>query len=329
MRTMIFGIIVSTQLFTSTAFGGPITSGGGFAVVCRGKDSRINSAELLDLYEAKNKFGYTLIESSGSLEGDYVASVQNTYRLQGEENDVFIDSSVRKNLDMFLERVTFLPKNQRLPHLNDLGDHLNPPKGCELEPLAIWNDEKEEIKINSEIWDSLSTLDQSALVQHEISYHFERELFEKNSEGTRAFVGTIFSSNATPAFNEFTKSLPMAISIEKDSLNSGNVNTSFTYEMSGNIMKINFFSIMNRPLVTKATSEVNLSGIQLSKIFSKEDRDFRVIALTDTRRIVKVKINTEQRSDWEVEFTFIPNKPVKIGLYQKGILIQETALNFL
>ena len=26
---------------------------------------------------------------------------------------------------MFLERVTFLPKNQRLPHLNDLGDHLN------------------------------------------------------------------------------------------------------------------------------------------------------------------------------------------------------------
>ena len=326
-------IVLGTLLISSIQFAhsavGTGSSGGGFAVVCRNADGKINSAELLDLYEAKNKFKYNLIESTGSLEGDYISSVSNTYRLQGYEGDVLIDSNARKNLDKFLASVVFLGKDQILPNLYDLGDHMNAPAGCDIEPLAIWYDDKDLIKIKFEIWDNLSTLDQAALVQHEISYHYERGFYEKTSEGARAFVSTIFSVNASPVLDENTKRLPWAMAISSDAITSEKTYTAFTYKLDGSQMALNLFTIMNRPLVTKATAYIDLSGVVLKNAYNEMGNGQVVIAQTDKVEKRRTHILTEQNNKWDIEFTFIPNMPVKIGFYQKGVLIQESILTHL
>lgn len=319
MKSVLLGIL-ATQLLTSVAIAGPITSGGGFALVCRNDNNSIISAELLDLYEAKNKFNYQLLTSTGSLEGDYVASVANTYRLQGYEGDILIDSFTRKNLAMFLEKASFLPKTKKLPHLNDLGNHAKAPAGCAIEALAVWNDQTDAIKIDSEIWDNLDSLSQAALVQHELAYKYQRSSYEKTSESTRAFVGTIFSVNAKSVLDERTRNLPMATGRADD------LYTTFHHEKIGNEMKLHFFTIMNRLLVTEATTSIDLTGVQLKSGYSDKLNKFVVIALVDKVKKVKNKILTNQNSSWEIEFTFIPNRPVKIGFYEKGVLLQEMFL---
>lgn len=330
MKTVVMTLL--TLGFSTLSYGkesamGAGSSGGGFAVVCRNEARNITSAQLLDLYEAKNKFKYELIESTGSLEGDYVASVRNTYRLQGAGDLPLIGEGTRKNLDLFLEKVIFLGKGQELPKLNDLGTHLPAPIGCEIEPLAVWSGKGESsiIRIKSEIWDNLSTLDQAALVQHELFYAYERDLYEKTSEGTRASVATIFSNNAQPVFDERTEKLNYGSSSDKD-LSGKTYITSFRYEVTNDLMTLHLSHIMNRALLTKAIAQISLEGVKLKKEYI-DHRGFFIVAETDKVRVSRSKIATQQRSDWEIEFTFIPNKPVKVSFYQKGVLIQESLLN--
>ncbi|MGZ3697189.1 MAG: hypothetical protein ACXWP5_03770, partial [Bdellovibrionota bacterium] len=171
------------------------SSGGGAAVVCRNSQSgKIERAELLDLYEGRIAKGYAYPTPLSSLEGNYVRAVQNTYRLQSAD-DVLVGQESRKNLRRFLGDLEFTAPGETLPTLHDLGNTLAAPGDCALEQLAIFNDDKNQIRVNSEIWNALDSLNQAALASHELYYHFERELAESTSEGTRAVVAVIYSSS--------------------------------------------------------------------------------------------------------------------------------------
>lgn len=328
--TALFILSLSPYLLAKDSVMGAGSSGGGFAIVCRADNGSILNAELLDLYEAKSKPNYELIESTGSLEGDYVASVANTYRLQGYESAVIIDSSTRKNLDSVLGLMDFLDKRQPLPNLHDLGKHLKAPAGCEIEPLAIWDDSKDRIKVSSEIWNSLSTLDQAALVQHEVVYKYHRGLYEKNSEEARAFVAAIFSKSAKPVLDERTFDLRVGSAVTTDSSSNNQIMTAFKHEMIGNTMKVYLTAIGGMPVVSLSTASFDLTGVKLERMMELNSASKSVIgARVEKVTKLRSKITTDQSSKWELELGLFPNKPVKMSFYKDGVLIIESTLNFL
>jgi hypothetical protein len=318
----LFLVVVIVQGLSLKAFAGPITSGGGFAVVCRNQNTEIISAELLDLYEAKNKFNYTIISSSGNLEDDMIAATININRLQGytvspSHNDIAI------TLNEFFKKVNFLPKTSQLPNLNDLGEHAQVPKDCKIEPLAVWNDQHGEIKINTEIWNHLTTLDQSALINHENFYWYERtHLNQTTSENTRAVIAISYSTNAKEVVNNETRTLPNAYA---RGINQGVIQ--FRFEKQENLMTLYFTRLLDFILLTEAKATIDLTNIEFRNVKDLRTNEDKVIALTNETKVIRSKIQTSQNKNWEIEFTFIPNTPVKVGLYQKNILIKELDLS--
>jgi hypothetical protein len=322
MKALTLNTLLAVLLTSSIAFAGPITSGGGFAVVCRSHNSEILSAELLDLYEAKNKFNYTILNSLGNLEDDMIAATININRLQGYVVSPSRDD-VLMTLNEFFKRVNFLPKTSELPNLNDLGQHAPAPKNCKIEPLAVWNDQSGKIKINAEIWNNLTTLGQSALINHENYYWYERtHLNQSTSEHARAVIATAYSTNAKEVVNEKTRDLPKAYA----SGPNPDVSLSFLFEKQDNIMTLYFTHLMDFTVLTEAKAIIDLTGIELKNIRDENSRG-KVIAVTNESKVIRSKIQSSQSNDWEIEFTFIPNKPVKIGLYQKNALIKELDLS--
>lgn len=321
MKALTLNTLLAVLLASSTAFAGPITSGGGFAVVCR-SNGEIRSAELLDLYEAKNKFNYTILNSLGNLEDDMIAATININRLQGHVASPSRDG-VLITLNEFFKRVNFLPKTSELPNLNDLGEHAQAPKNCKIEPLAVWNDQSGEIKINTEIWNSLTTLGQSALINHENYYWYERtHLNQSTSEHARAVIATAYSTNAKEVVNEKTRDLPKAYASDPNR----DVSLSFLFEKQDNIMTLYFTNLMVFTVLTEAKATIDLTDIELKNVRDENSRG-KVIAVTNESKVIRSKIQSSQSNDWEIEFTFIPNKPVKIGLYQKNTLIKEIVLS--
>lgn len=324
MKALTLYTLLAIILASSTAFAGPITSGGGFAVVCRNNDE-ILSAELLDLYEAKNKFNYTILESSGNLEDDMIAATININRLQGHIVTPSLHD-IRITLNEFFKRVAFLPKTSQLPHLNDLGQHVQVPKGCKIEPLAVWNDQDGKIKINAEIWNALTTLAQSALINHENYYWYERtHLNQSTSEGARAVIATSYSTNAKEVVNERTRALPKASASDP----SIDVYLDFHFEKQDNLMTLYFKNLMNFIILTETKTTIDLTGIELKNVTDQTSHKSKVIAVTKESKVIRSKIQSSQRNDWEIEFTFIPNKPVKIGLYQQNTFIKEIELTYI
>lgn len=194
MKKLVF---LSLTLSAIVALAGPSTSGGGFAVVCRDVQGRIQSAELLDLYEARTMYGFELMSASGDIVNDYLRSVKNGYRHQGYAPPL-PDSDFARNLENFMRSVQFLASDEKLPNLLDHGSQVVPPKSCQLEPLAIFYDTQEIITIDRQIWDSLDSLNQAALVTHEITYSEYRNLKvdpDLNSIETRRVTASDFAVN--------------------------------------------------------------------------------------------------------------------------------------
>jgi hypothetical protein len=158
-----------------TALAGPSTSGGGFAVVCRNSTGVIESAEILDLFEARTVHKFELMKSSGDELRDYVRAVSNGYRLQGY-NPPISDQEMIDNVEKFRKIMTWLPEDEKLPNLDDLGLSISVPVGCKIEPLAIFYDNQNIVVIDKAIWTAMDSLSQSALVLHEIYYHAFRQL---------------------------------------------------------------------------------------------------------------------------------------------------------
>ena len=197
MKKIIFLFLLISRGFV---FAGPSTSGGGFAVVCRGLRGVIQSAKLIDLYEAQTKYGYQLMPASGDFAHDYVRAARNIYRLQGY-NPPVTDDEIKTRLGDFMKIVQWVPPGEKLPNLNDLGGQIAVPKGCDLEPLAIFYDRQNIVSIDKEIWDSLDSQSQAGLIVHELGYHYMRQMAvnpDTNSKDVRLFSASYFAQNLIP-----------------------------------------------------------------------------------------------------------------------------------
>jgi hypothetical protein len=51
----------------------------------------------------------------------------------------------------------------------------------------------------------------------------------------------------------------------------------------------------------------------------------KIQATSNVTKLTKIKsvIISNQSKNWQLELTLIPNGPIKLGLYQNGILLEE------
>lgn len=194
-------LLICTLLIGSLAQAGNDwfeTGNGGFVIQCEGKKT-----ELLDLYEAQTSLQLVLDQSAESLTSLDVRMEHLFNKL--EKQDTYRAKLFRGWYKDFFKSANFLTGYTINP-LPDVGFTFI-PKGCKLD-LAVYQVEptrflKDRYTINKDLWNELDTLNQAALVMHELIYREARSFgtYHKTSQSTRvlnAWLNSIDFDKATP-----------------------------------------------------------------------------------------------------------------------------------
>jgi hypothetical protein len=151
------------------ALGGDEVGNDGDVVVCRGIDGEVNSIELLDYYEARNRFGF--VPDLGSPQLSYEQKVLHVLR-RISKIDPLRASRMQDEFDIFQNFTHFWPGVK----LVDIPDslHIAIPHGCEIEQVAIQAvpsvPEEKYFTVSKDLWDKMSDDDKAGLVLHEILF---------------------------------------------------------------------------------------------------------------------------------------------------------------
>ncbi len=327
-------VLAALSLLGSLSFAGNSSSGGGIGVVCNGAQGKIQSVELLDLYEGRVRYHLNLVSSSGNTEQDYLASVKRLWERYGWDN-ILINEEVRRGYANFFDKIQWTKPGKKLAFLNDQGETAPVPANCHLEQIVIFTDfsidknKDQEIKMDSDLWARLTSLEQAALIQHELFYVVERSLFEKTSEGTRAGIAALFSTNAIPVLAGIPAG---SLRCESDNNFGDGRRSKFYMYATVDANKVShltfqFQDLMGRLLFNKAT--IPIDGIRfLLKKTSPKNTTFSIVAEENMKKSFRVPLTGGHRDDWEVSMQYETGKPVKLGLYQKGILIEENLVRY-
>jgi hypothetical protein len=179
------------------AYPGAGSSGGGNSVVCRNASGQIQSAMVLDLYEAVQRDGLKLRNPLGDLDREYGYFTQELRRIVDDPRPVDRDA-----IDFFHNELKtyfyFAPIGSSLQRIPDIGQSISIPSGCGIEQTAVYDDFTHQISINSEIWAALDSMNQMALVAHELVYRIYRVSGDGTSENARRLVAQLYSMNPAP-----------------------------------------------------------------------------------------------------------------------------------
>ena len=165
----------------SSVYAGGTETHGGHVVICKKKSGKISSAELLDLYEARQLYGiHSRMTDQGSLiREDWGDWEYSTYLARG------ISYIKRRSAVILGKDHAFLqvfPRNSRYMHLFTIEGQIEQTKdwgriqypiraGCQLEQIATWEiDSKNKIKIGFQYdyWKYLDPENKLALILHEV-----------------------------------------------------------------------------------------------------------------------------------------------------------------
>ena len=183
-----------TGAFASVAAAGPSSGGGGYVVSCAQTPLEPAKVELLDLYEGENTLRFTMAVPTGSLLEDYFAGVKRTYTFQGypQMADQLREDIVR-NLRNTLRTIHFVAHAAEMPNAYDLGDLPWIPSACALEQIAFFDDAMQRIYVRKDLWEKLDSMNQAALLFHELWYRELRLLKDTTSIYARRTVAHIFA----------------------------------------------------------------------------------------------------------------------------------------
>ncbi len=203
---------------------GGVSDGGGSAVVCRDQNQNIKSAELLDLWEARVLLGRkVVVPTDPSLNEFQIAAmiaknidlggagveltalgglVQLPHRGGRWENYTkFLEQTVPSNfvskgVQTFPSIVRYLPGGTVLKPVQDYKSPVL-PKDCQIEQLAVFQDQYNRLLVMEEIWQKLDRENRAALIVHESLYESLRtNRREQTSDLTRLTVGLAFTGLA-------------------------------------------------------------------------------------------------------------------------------------
>ena len=166
------------------------SSGGGFAIVCRSlSDEKITRATLVDLYQVGGD--KSIIKSSGDLYQDYMEGLRAYLTLADKEMEIDPQELFRE----LMASIKFISPPDSLPPIHDLGEEIAVPAGCMLEQIAFYSDEQRKLSVKKDVWNTMDTLNQAALLHHEVIYAQFRKQGEINSKRVRKIVGQIYSES--------------------------------------------------------------------------------------------------------------------------------------
>ena len=183
-----------SDLIPSVEGGVGVGNGGGM-VVCRDPSShQINSAELLDYFEAREIRGINID----------ISSIPGTWKVKAQAiiDRLGLQSQLRNRIySLWLQSFENESKFISGLEFNKISDSMDigVPKGCEFEQAAIQIvprfAEDNRYYINQDIWNALDENNKAGLVLHELIYREALSYGQTDSIGARYFNSFITSSN--------------------------------------------------------------------------------------------------------------------------------------
>lgn len=283
--------ILATLILYAQSWAGVSTSGGGFAVVCRGANQKIHSAEVLDLVEGRIRYKLNIFQASGSELKDYTRAVENAYWLQMNKPCNFKGCLLPSdNFQRFINIVDWVNDRSQLDMVYDLGnvsDILKTMKrGCNIEQVAVYLDQADRVKISKEAWLHLDSLSKAALVQHELMYRHSRRyvlLPELDSESSRLATAITFASQLPTVHDGVPKGeKPTMVFHDINNHVTGKYDSTTYYSFQVNkeqdylkrIFRKQFTQIAGRPVLTQTYVEIP-GGVNFGDRFPLKGAQFK------------------------------------------------------
>lgn len=185
MKSILTLVLAVYSLNCYSAVGGE-SSGGGGGFYCPGNDS----AEVLDIWEGRAVFGYTIPSSNEDIDAQINKAAINLNRLAPH-----ISEEVRQLALTLKKQARALPAGVKLAFPHDALPNFEKPN-CQLQGLMFFDGDQDIVLYDPLLKSKLvSKTDEAALWMHEALYKVLRDQFgEETSVATRKAVACVFSS---------------------------------------------------------------------------------------------------------------------------------------
>lgn len=223
ISALLFASALGSSAWAASANAGTVAGGGGKGVVCRNADGSIRSAELLDLWEAREIYGLKAKQSDDTLEhqvrdaalalGKSIPSDHINLRYGTNEHMKPYEGPAAVSLLIRLNALIFLqPESKPIRRLHGVklaptNDSLESvtPADCEIEQIVRYTDQSRghgSVLANQDIIDHLDSVNHAALIAHEAMYKLFRDNYsEPNSLRIRRAIGLAFSGHQFQSLN--------------------------------------------------------------------------------------------------------------------------------
>lgn len=223
MKT-IFLVILFTGVISRAARPGN-DGGGGMGVLCNNQG--VLAVESLDLYEAKNVWGYSIPKEDFKTAARRVGSrYWISLNEQPDEEPLRNEDGYAKQTeqffnDYFVRKMKFIPKGSRLRSTDDATLILDPPPSCKIVQVIVYVDEGPDvgtILVDKEYWDLLDAQNKLAFYFHENMYKAYRDFRnERNSDAIRKWAAALFSTVPFPSRNGEVRKAKTALRCQTES----------------------------------------------------------------------------------------------------------------
>ena len=294
---------------SATTANGTINGGGGVGIRCGDK------LEMLDVFEARAD-GLTFAALANQEQAVRLVSIRIADHYWNPETipqakhralvastlvtQIFEGRSFRNAATDRDENVSYVDS---LPLSNDFGKY-KIPKGCSLEQIAYFSDEKTQLSIVKTAWNQLDWLSKWILVAHELVYMMDRReglggLLPggniRTSESTRRFVGLLLSNVKIPSKSD---GLPADKLIQRCSSNGDDQKTA-TYFYVFKQPKTGFMSLVFKTVLGKT------SFYQLRADFPDRRAFAEIKALgSDQKTFIEAKLENQNSKEKKLTFVY-------------------------
>ena len=180
--------------YSSHMVAGVGSSGGGGAVVCRDQNRQIESADLLDLFEAPIIHALEIERDEQNYKDQIIAAISRI------KYDPFAFNVIREVISEVESSFLFLPDGVSLHAPADVGerDATLVPEGCRLEGVGFYT-EQGILRVARNTFESFDETAKAAFILHEAIYYLFRQVNSESAPITsylsRKMTAMLFSKN--------------------------------------------------------------------------------------------------------------------------------------
>ncbi len=202
--------------------------------------------------------------------------------------------------------------------IDDVGRTISIPDGCRLETVAVYDDDEGHIDTSLEIWSAMDSLNQAALIAHEIIYREYRAAGDRTSQNTRAIVARVFST--TPPMRQ-KEGIPQSAHFCHTSFSPDGAEDAFFYlfQSPANESKtvVQFIRLFGRTTFAPLKIEIpQVIDLQQTEIRQSEDSIVSIVTnpLANMDNAFPL-IGDGLFPGYSVSMRYLFNEPILIGLH--------------